>query len=279
MSKTFGSKYEQESSDTYFFYGRPEEDYNTEDFNTPYKDEKPGLVEMLQLLLEFSKGEGLEIFNDAGDTCLHTAMMNRQMAITKTLIEFRPSLIYRENAVGRTPLELARDIVTASKLARPRHIELSRPDPGDERAPFEFGGGTLLLHDGSRAAIASVEELGLSEKYSQRALARISWQVGLGGTPAKPPKELTKRLSKTVILDLCATGANNNPMKRYLVSLNEANDVARRMREMKARSVKGKDNKKSDDNGDEDDNKAPSTEEAISLQLENAKRWSKALEG
>ncbi|CAH0051932.1 unnamed protein product [Clonostachys solani] len=284
ISKISGSKYEQESSDTYFFYGRPEEDYDTEESSAPYKDDKPGLVEMLQLLLESSKGEGLEMFNGAGDTCLHTAVMNRQLAITKTLIEFKPSLIYRENAVGRTPLEVARDIVTASKLARPRQIELSRPEPGDRKAPLEFGdeNATPVPSPGRsgepRAATVNVEELGLGEKYSERVLAIISWQVGLGGTPVKPPKELTKRLSKAVILDFCATGANNNPMKRRLVSLNEANDVARRLGEMKARAVKQREDKKGNDNGDEDDNKAPSTEEAISFQLENAKRWSKALE-
>jgi hypothetical protein len=179
---------------------------------------------------------------------------------------------------------LPSDIVTANKLARPRQIELSRLEPGDRKAPFEFGDGnaTPIPSSGrsgeSRAPTANVEELRLSEKYSEIALARISWEIGLGGTPAKPPKELTKRLSKAVVLDFCATGASNNPMKRSLVSLNEANDVARRLGEMKARAAKEKENKKSNDNGDEDDNKAPSTEEAISFQLQNARRWSKALE-
>ncbi|KAK7211422.1 hypothetical protein V2G26_018600 [Clonostachys chloroleuca] len=284
ISKVSGSKYEQESSDSYFFYGRPEEDYDTEESSASYKDDKPGLVEMLRLLLESCKGEGLEMFNGAGDICLHTAVMNRQLAITKTLIEFKPSLIYRENAVGRTPLEVAQDIVTASKLARPRQIELSRLEPGDRKAPFEFGdrNATPVPSPGrsgeSRAAAVNAEKLGVTEKYSERVLARITWEVGLGGTSVKPSKELTKRLSKAVILDLCATGANNNQMKRRLVSLDEANDVARRLGEMKARAAKEKQNNKSNDNAEEDENKAPSTEEAIMFQLENARRWSKALE-
>ncbi|CAG9951039.1 unnamed protein product [Clonostachys rosea f. rosea IK726] len=261
ISKVSGSKYEQESSDSYFFYGRPEEDYDTEESSVPYKDDKTGLVEMLQLLLQSCEGEGMEMFNGAGDTCLHTSVMNRQLGITKTLIEFKLSLIYRENAVGRTPLEVAQDIVTASKLARPRQIELSRLEPGDRKAPFEFG-------DGNATPVPSLVEL-----------ANLELRLfGSGGTPVKPPKELTKQLSKAVILDLCATGANNNPMKRRLVSLNEANDAAGRLGEMKDHAAKEKENKKSNDIGDEDDNKAPSSEEAMLFQLQNAKRWSKALE-
>lgn len=109
-------------------------------------------------------------------------------------------------------------------------------------------------------------------------LLEFPGRFGSGGTPVKPPKELTKQLSKAVILDLCATGANNNPMKRRLVSLNEANDAAGRLGEMKDHAAKEKENKKSNDIGDEDDNKAPSSEEAMLFQLQNAKRWSKALE-
>jgi ankyrin repeat protein len=77
----------------------------------PYEKRERDALDVLQLLLELSgpDGNGLEMLNGAGDTCLHTAIMHHHVAVAKALIDFKPSLLYRENAVGRTPAEVAYD--------------------------------------------------------------------------------------------------------------------------------------------------------------------------
>src|SRR5690606_10154066 len=74
----------------------------------------------------YSEGQGLDMLNAAGDTSLHMAIMGRQLAIAKVLVDYKPSLLYRENAVGRTPAEVAYETLTALKLWKPDPITPSR---------------------------------------------------------------------------------------------------------------------------------------------------------
>ncbi|KAK0647124.1 hypothetical protein B0T16DRAFT_354017 [Cercophora newfieldiana] len=155
-----------------------------------YKTDEKWL-EVVKLLLKFSGGAELEMLNGAGDTVLHTAVMDSSAPLARTLLEFRPSLMYRENAVGRTPAEVAQGRVTSEKLRAPQtpSIPTSQNSVSDlkDRSPDKFVPETT----GSTTEDSDVSKV---------------WKV------------FTETMEK-------------HPSKRRLVSLNEANDVAKRLGE------------------------------------------------
>lgn len=212
-------------------------------------------VELLKLLLEYSKGEGLEMLNSTGDTSLHIAIMDGQIDSAKVLIDHSPGLLYRENAVGRTPAELAYDTLTSNQLERPQGLQyqtdhnfartltdeqpthfLEKPRPDDRLKP---------------ADPSAVEELGLSGSYTAHDLAEIRVMVGLVEQQQVNPLPrhhyqycrnhnhgcggAQTKLRKHVLWDLCRTAMSKHPHPRRLVSLNEANDVVKRLGEQEMR--------------------------------------------
>ncbi|KAI0099086.1 ankyrin repeat protein [Nemania sp. FL0031] len=150
--------------------------------------ENPENAKLMSLLLEFSKGEELEILNGAGDTVLHTAVVRSLPMQTKILLEQNSKLLYRENTVGRTPGEIAYDIFTNSK------VEGLDPININANVPF------------AKKLVDKSPELFVSD-----------------ATPSKSRKDATW----DIVQDYLAKSEG----KRRLVSLNEANDVARRLGE------------------------------------------------
>jgi len=149
-------------------------------------------LDVLKLLLKFSGGAELEMLNGAGDTLLHTAVMNASAPLVRALIDFRPSLMYRENAVGRTPVEVARDRAAAEKFKAPSVPSVPNNDQQSVsslvgRAPAEF------VPDSKKADKAETDT------------SKV-WKV-------------------------CLEFMEKHPSKRRLVSLGEANDVAKRLGE------------------------------------------------
>ncbi|VUC32512.1 unnamed protein product [Clonostachys rosea] len=196
-----------------------------------YYGEWKDVAQILQLLLEYSKGEGLELLNGAGDTPLHTAIMHRHIVIARVLIQFKPELVYRENAVGRTPAEIAYDNLTASQLVSPKTLSLGQTSisiydiTNPTRTPKNDRTGDLSNTD----VAARLSEIGLSGEYKLEEVERIATAAGLN----KNDKDLDigSDLTERIIWDLCSTAIRNHPHPRRLVSLNEANDVARRLGE------------------------------------------------
>ncbi|KAI0970115.1 ankyrin repeat protein [Xylaria arbuscula] len=162
---------------------------NTGSYNIENDQERLHNAKIMSLLLDFSKGEELELLNGSGDTVLHTAVLRSLPEQTKVILQNNPKLLYRENTVGRTPGEIACDIFTNSKVIGLDSIEI-----GDK--------------DSRRLAQQSPEEFVSKETQHQSIQARKNaiWEIVQG------------HLSKT-------------EGKRRLVSLNEANDVARRLGE------------------------------------------------
>lgn len=66
-------------------------------------------LQVLEVLLEFSGGRDLEVPSGSGDTCLHSAVRWQLPSHMKAMLRCDPRLLYRENAVGRTPAEAAYD--------------------------------------------------------------------------------------------------------------------------------------------------------------------------
>ncbi|OAA37284.1 ankyrin repeat protein [Beauveria brongniartii RCEF 3172] len=201
------------------------------------------LVAMLKLILEYSKGEELDMLNGAGDTCLHSAISQGQLAVIRCLIDFRPQLLYRENAVGRTPAELAHDQLSSHIFQhhddrRYRH----RNDDGKSRALElkERDQGEFLLDKLSQDDEVLKKESenmhaapgGLGEAYTPHQLARILGAMGLDNPKDWDRNDLqTPGLAERVVWDMCSVVMRRHAGKRRLVSLNEANDVARRLGE------------------------------------------------
>ncbi|CZT02079.1 related to ankyrin [Rhynchosporium agropyri] len=80
------------------------------------KHRKPDIVSALS---HFSNGEDLTMINGEGDLPLHTAVKQGMSQLTSFLLSLNPSLLYRENAIGRTPFEMAREIFTSSQVEDP----------------------------------------------------------------------------------------------------------------------------------------------------------------
>ncbi|KAG9185559.1 hypothetical protein G6011_06890 [Alternaria panax] len=170
--------------------------------------------EVLRLLLEFSKGEDLSFVNGEGDTPMHTIVRRGADALLRIMLEFRSDLLFRENATGRTPLEMAEDTYLARDV---------------------FSNASSLIARGS------------SHYYSGhrgRANARSKMRV-LDRNPktfVEEPEDI--RSGEERVLQVCREFAERNQgQKRKLVSLVEASEVAKRL------SLR----KRSGDAGEEDD--------------------------
>lgn len=155
------------------------------------------VLRVLSLILEYSKGLELEMLNGAGDTPLHTAVMSHHALFAKALLDHKPKLLYRENAVGRTPAEVARELVTGEKFTAPGVITLSYNSYNNDKEP-----AALVKRDAGSFVKESEDDDDretLSDK--QRVWAVI--------------RAVLEKFQE----------------KRRLVSLNEANDVAKRLGE------------------------------------------------
>lgn len=189
-------------------------------------------LETVKLLLEFSKGAELEMLNGAGDTCLHTAVMNASAPMVQALVDFKPKLLYRENAVGITPAEVARDRVTAEKFGQP---------------------GILTVPNTNRPVTTLI------------------------GTPAPQFAETKDKereeTAKVQVWRICLEAMEKNPDKRRLVSLNEANDVAKRLGEKynasRYFSIQARED--DDDEEKEEDKEEPKHVDDFSVRQRNAK--------
>ena len=206
--------------------------YNYYNYNSkPYSNEKD-IIDMLKLLLEYSKGEELEMLNGAGDTCLHTAIMHDMVSLVSGLVKFKPRLLYRENAVGRTPAEIAQDRLVGQNFAKPEAVKLDKNGKLDNivtQSPEDFASKSQLQAQTVEETNELLSKAGLSGHYDRDNVTRILASMGV--VLNFNGKELNDKGKKQVIWDLCSTSMEKNPEKRRLVSLNEANDVAKRLGE------------------------------------------------
>ncbi|KAH0595957.1 hypothetical protein MHUMG1_06507 [Metarhizium humberi] len=215
---------EQQYSNYYYRRGR----YIS---NQTYSNEKD-VVDMLKLLLECSKGEELDMLNGAGETCLHTATKQDMLSLVKILLEFNPKQLYRENAVGRTPAELAHDGLINHVFSRPDRPEINRNEQISDivnKSTETYRDEAVFKDKVADQLKTNIAELGLSGDYSAKDLALILPAMGIG--EGKLGKNLSTSKLKQVEWDLMATTMEKHAGKRRLVSLNEANDVARRLGE------------------------------------------------
>ncbi|TVY29345.1 Uncharacterized protein LHYA1_G001351 [Lachnellula hyalina] len=150
----------------------------------------------IPILAKHSSSEDLEMVNGEGDLPLHVAVKQGWSTMTSYLLSLNPSLLYRENSTGRTPLEMSRDKWIASCAENPPSISVRNP-----HAHY-----TLIQRSASDFVKKDVDRLGDS--------AKRTWEIC-----AKADEE-----------------ASDGMRKRRLVSLLEANEVAKRVAGSKSRS-------------------------------------------
>jgi ankyrin repeat protein len=203
--------------------------------------------DVLAVLLEASSGAELEMLNGAGDTPLHTAVMNKSISMVERLARYRPKLIFRENAVGRTPFEIAKDKVTAEHFKQPDLI--SSPSSGGQ----------------SFSALASKP----TEWFLDHPT--LEGRRNKGRDFEGHASEAEQILN--ILLETAAKAPNE---KRRLVSLNEANDVARRLGEKYTASryfsirARGEED---DDKEDKDEDDSPQDFSYTSKNAMAGQRW------
>ena len=128
----------------------------------------------------------------SGQLPLHQAVKKSYAALVKCILQHDQGLVTRENAMGQTPLELAEVMVWRET------IENENPDILESKyVPL------LRRKDGDFAE--DVEKEANKKKSIEREV-RETWM-------------------------LCKSAAENLTMKRRLVSVNEAREVARRLAE------------------------------------------------
>ncbi|TPX15381.1 uncharacterized protein E0L32_004361 [Thyridium curvatum] len=156
-------------------------------------------IAVLKLLLSYSKGKELELLDGAGDTVLHTLIANdADPKIIRALLDFNPDLLYRENAVGRTPAEVAGDRFTAAHFRN-----------------LAYNSWAYMR-----------EQEGLAKKDVEDF---VGDKARLARNLRGEEKDKLSRLRRGQIWDLVKEYLAQFPGRRRLVSLHEANDVARRL--------------------------------------------------
>lgn len=163
-----------------------------------------GKADIIEILLSYSDGDDMELINGEGDLPLHQVVKQGLPALTSHLISVRPSLLYRENATGRTPLEVASDAYLQLRVSKGPSIGL---DNGYGNH-FNYGYNNNVSATASKAAL---EFLPKKEDDDEQASTKRTYEV-------------------------CFKAAESYPAKRRLVTLFEANEVAKRLAGQKART-------------------------------------------
>lgn len=157
---------------------------------------------VLRILLAASAtGEELELIDSVGDTPLHTVVRMTEAPLLDLMLDKRPDLLYRENATGRTPAEMAQDAWVAEVVSRVPKLK------GHNQTTYYYW-----------------------EEHKVMALVDKSLESFVA--------EVDERTEKRKVWDVCRKwmGKERTPerrglkaRKRKLVSLFEANEVAKRV--------------------------------------------------
>jgi hypothetical protein len=160
--------------------------------------------QFISLVLEFSKGADLDLVNGEGDTPLHAAVRYGADAVLRVMLACRPELLFRENASGRTPFELAQDAYLAFEVFKD-------PPSVDKTGEANYGiRRRQIRHRDTATLLSRKPETFVDEPEDKRSGIEKVWLVC---------KEVREKVERE-----CEGG-----VKRKLVSLVEANEVAKRL--------------------------------------------------
>ncbi|KAH7417628.1 hypothetical protein BKA64DRAFT_702397 [Cadophora sp. MPI-SDFR-AT-0126] len=171
---------------------------------------KPDIV---SILAKYSNGEDLAMINGEGDLPLHVAIKQGMSSLTSFLLSLNPSLLYRENATGRTPLEMALDIFIASQVENPLPISSTNYNTYYYHGQTDYN-SIINQSPSSFVAKGKVAEPEDSKKRTWEICQSVDREIAEKGEGENG-------------------GDGNGMRKRRLVSLFEANEVAKRVASLK----------------------------------------------
>ncbi|KAF2817234.1 ankyrin repeat protein [Mytilinidion resinicola] len=174
----------------YYYFGHHRS--GTENQNNETEEK----VATLRTILDFSSKTGyehLELLDGAGDTPVHMATKLQLHDSLKLMLERRPDLLYRENATGRTPAEMAEDAYIAERV---------------KDVPQFHKNNTSITDRSQESFVEGAED------------------------------DAKKATEREKIWTLCRTILADKPARRRLVSLFEANEVAKRLASRKKKSAR-----------------------------------------
>ena len=134
----------------------------------------------------------LEMLNGAGDSPLHALTHKSRLTLMQIILGHKPLLVYRENATGRTPIEIAEDNCT----------KLIFSDPPSVLVATHYSLQKTTIHQGPESFLREGDGKGKRKKAAAECFAALA---------------------------LCKEVMEKYPGKRQLVSLHEANEVAKRL--------------------------------------------------
>jgi hypothetical protein len=161
-----------------------------------WASESPESTDFLRALLEFAKDTGnehLELLDASGDTPLHYVVKSKKQSWLRTILAVRPDLLHRENSVGRTPYELSEDAYIAQRV---------KCIPGHDRPNYRHG------------------------YYVQTQTQFVADRPSDTFAPDYIEPEV---ISKESIWRVCSEFLHKHPGSRKIVSLLDANEVAKRL--------------------------------------------------
>ncbi len=181
-------------------------------------DDVASIVAVVRLLLARSGGRELHLLNSEGETVLHMlARWEGHPAIVRAILDnISPDqaalLLRRENAVGATPFEVARDRLPQATVSRSRDYGARIDYPGVDRWP---------TMDTASFVPPTALYVGAKAPLPQRVYDRTPTELRHAKIAFAVFSESLARYA--------GTGADGKAVKRQLVSLNEANLVAARI--------------------------------------------------
>ncbi len=153
-------------------------------------------AEIFDFLLQFDGGEAMAMMDSSGQFPLHLAVKASHAAMVEAMLEHDPALLFRENAMGQTALELAHSMYVGVCTQDKPGIGSNTYKPLDRREPEDFDrDDSVLEQDQGRDS---------------------GWKTSITRT-----------------WNVCKKFAEQEPRDRKLVSVNEAREVAKRLAEKK----------------------------------------------
>jgi len=160
---------------------------------------------MFDVIFKYSQGKDLLIMDGAGELPLHKLVREHRHGSIRYIIEYKPELLWVESATGMTPIDIASTAYLQSVCEEsPRLPYINRYSISDERASYFSSNMSPLCCDVD------------GENYENRSVQYITLAT------------LQKLLKKY-------------PGKRRLVSLMDANEVAKRLALQQQKEQKFKD--------------------------------------
>ena len=107
-----------------------------------------GDQELLEVMIQLSKGKDLSLMDGAGDYPLHVEVRRNNSTRSKYLARKRPDLLFRENATGMTPIEVAETAYFRSRMDKEPSIRSRVGDGSILDKPVQ----DFIKHDGRQSS-------------------------------------------------------------------------------------------------------------------------------